>query len=181
MFALSKAADLNSLVQGGQLHWAFLFSEASLIWPMKPFLPSLLFACKAKWPFRGGYWPYRWILDSTGKACRGQTHQRFLCPLCQWLRLKFYNLDSRASEEEVSTSPASTAGTAVTAGTTSSERPYGLIRNRLNLRKYGFNTQPANTFESNSAANVFGQRIRARKRPSPWTPGYDEEDQVSML
>ena len=80
----------------------------------------------------------------------------------------------KASEEEVATSSAASVGTA---GTTSTDRPYGLIRNRLNLRKYGFNTNnPTNSFEANSAANVFGQRIRARKRPTPWTPGYDEED-----
>ena len=84
--------------------------------------------------------------------------------------------DVRASEEEVSTSPASTPGTTGTTGTTSADRSYGLVRNRLNLRKYGINTQPANSFEANSAANVYGQRIRARKRPNPWTQGYDEED-----
>jgi hypothetical protein len=30
MFALSKAADLNYLVQGGQLYWALPFSKVSL-------------------------------------------------------------------------------------------------------------------------------------------------------
>jgi hypothetical protein len=45
------------------------------------------------------------------------------------------------------------------------------------LRKYGFNTNPTNNFEANSASNVFGQRIRQRKRPTPWTAGYEEEDQ----
>jgi hypothetical protein len=84
--------------------------------------------------------------------------------------------DLKTSEEEVSTSPATSAGTA---GTTSTDRPYGLIRNRLNLRKYGFNTGATNSFEANSAANVFGQRIRARKRPANWTP-EDEEEQAGV-
>jgi hypothetical protein len=30
MFAVSKAADLNKLVQGGQLYWAFPFSKTWL-------------------------------------------------------------------------------------------------------------------------------------------------------
>jgi hypothetical protein len=30
MFELSKAADLNGLVHGGQLYWGFLFSKGSL-------------------------------------------------------------------------------------------------------------------------------------------------------
>ncbi len=30
MFVISKAADLNNLVQGGQLYWAFRFSKGSL-------------------------------------------------------------------------------------------------------------------------------------------------------
>jgi hypothetical protein len=35
MFALSKAADLICLVQGGQLYWAFPFSKGSLLIPKK--------------------------------------------------------------------------------------------------------------------------------------------------
>ncbi len=30
MFAMPKTADLNFLVQGGQLYWAILFSNGSL-------------------------------------------------------------------------------------------------------------------------------------------------------
>jgi len=30
VFSISKAADLNWLVQGGQLYWAFLFCKCSL-------------------------------------------------------------------------------------------------------------------------------------------------------
>jgi hypothetical protein len=35
MFAISKAADLNQLVQGGQLYWAFPFSKGSLVWYLR--------------------------------------------------------------------------------------------------------------------------------------------------
>jgi len=86
--------------------------------------------------------------------------------------------DVRASEEEVSTSAATSIGTSAS---TATEKPsgHGLLRNRLNLRKYGFNTPPANSFEANSAANIFGQRIRARKRPTPWTAGFEEEEYQS--
>jgi hypothetical protein len=31
MFSISKATDLNQLVQGGLLYWAFPFSEGSLL------------------------------------------------------------------------------------------------------------------------------------------------------
>jgi hypothetical protein len=31
MFAVSKSADLNQLLQGGKLYWAFPFSKGSLI------------------------------------------------------------------------------------------------------------------------------------------------------
>ena len=88
--------------------------------------------------------------------------------------------DLKTSDEEVSTStPASSVGTIGTTSTVTEKSSYGLLRNRLNLRKYGFNTAPVNNFEANSAANVYGQRIRARKRPTPWTAGYEEEDYQS--
>lgn len=60
---------------------------------------------------------------------------------------------------------------------TSTEKPFHSIRNRLNLRKFGSNS--TNAFEVNSAANVYGQRIRARKRPANIN-GQDEEDQVAV-
>ncbi len=34
MFALSKAADPNQLVHGGQLYWALPFSKTSLVLPL---------------------------------------------------------------------------------------------------------------------------------------------------
>jgi hypothetical protein len=33
MFAMPKVADLNDLLQGGQLYWAFPFSKGSMIKP----------------------------------------------------------------------------------------------------------------------------------------------------
>ncbi len=46
MFALSKAADLNWLVQGGQLYWAFPFSKVSVpklftVYILVPWIGSL--------------------------------------------------------------------------------------------------------------------------------------------
>ncbi len=38
MFAISKAADLNQLVQGGHLYWAFPFSNSSLLSEPKIFI-----------------------------------------------------------------------------------------------------------------------------------------------
>ncbi len=37
MFAISKAADLNKLEQGGQLYWAFPFAKGSLDYRKKNF------------------------------------------------------------------------------------------------------------------------------------------------
>ena len=37
MIAISKAADLIELIQGGQLYWAFPFSKGSLPKPFQQF------------------------------------------------------------------------------------------------------------------------------------------------